>query len=104
MTKKLGADPVVFGQLQTAFALAQLTGGPFYGRFGDVFGTKIALIAAFASAYASSAMMGIASSIPMLFLSRFLAIFSQALQGKKMIYKSNEFSDSRLFYDLLLVL
>ena len=71
----------MFGQLQTAFALVQLTGGPLYGRFGDVLGTKTALIVAFASTLASSVMMGVASSIHMLFFSRFASIFMHVMQG-----------------------
>ena len=81
MTKQLGADSIVFGELQTTFALIQLTGGPLYGRLGDVLGTKTALIVAFASALASSAMMGVASTVQMLFFSRFASIFMHVMQG-----------------------
>ena len=76
----------MFGQLQTVFALAQLTGGPLYGRLGDVLGTKTALIVAFASALASSAMMGVASSIHMLYFSRFASIFMHVMQGNFNIF------------------
>ena len=44
LSKKLGADPVVFGYLQTTFAVVQLCGGPIFGRFGDVFGSRAALV------------------------------------------------------------
>merc|ERR1712025_760699 len=50
LTKKLGADPVTFGQLKTVFAIVQLLGGPVYGRLGDLFGEKVALLSAFTAA------------------------------------------------------
>ena len=37
LTKALGVDTVVFGYLQTTFAIVQLCGGPVYGRFSDQF-------------------------------------------------------------------
>ena len=82
LTKKLGADPVVFGQLQTAFAIAQLAGGPIYGRLGDLMGERVALVLAFASATASYAIMGLATSIEMLFLSRAFSVLLHVMQGK----------------------
>ena len=88
LTKKLGADPVVFGQLQTAFAIAQLAGGPIYGRLGDLMGERVALVLAFASATASYAIMGLATSIEMLFLSRAFSVLLHVMQGK--IFKYSE--------------
>ena len=76
----------MFGQLQTAFALVQLTGGPLYGRLGDVLGTKTALVVAFASALASSAMMGVASSMHMLYFSRFASMFVHVMLGNYDIF------------------
>ena len=32
LNKKLGADPVTFGYLQTTFSVVQLAGGPPFGR------------------------------------------------------------------------
>ena len=37
LSKKLGADAAVYGQIQTVFAVAQLLGGVLYGRLGDLF-------------------------------------------------------------------
>jgi len=85
LTKKLGADPVVFGQLQTAFAIAQLAGGPIYGRLGDLMGERVALVLAFASATASYAIMGLATSIEMLFLSRAFSVLLHVMQGSQMV-------------------
>ena len=53
LTRTLGADPVMFGQLQTVFAVSQLLGGPIYGRLGDLWGERTALIIAFSSSVAT---------------------------------------------------
>ena len=73
VAKKFGGGPVMIGHLQTTFALSELVGKLFYGRLGDVFGERIAFILAFGAAVLSSAMLGITSSIQLLFLSRFLS-------------------------------
>ena len=73
---------IVFGQLQTVFALAQLTGGPLYGRLGDVMGERTALIVAFTSSLVSYTLMGIATSVQMLFVSRLFSVFMHVMQGK----------------------
>jgi len=92
LTKKLGADPVVFGQLQTAFAIAQLCGGPIYGRLGDLMGERIALVLAFTSAAISYSLMGLATSIQALFLSRGFSVLLHVMQGSQMVvtYLSEE--------------
>ncbi|XP_022337784.1 solute carrier family 22 member 18-like [Crassostrea virginica] len=85
LTKKLGVDPVFFGYLQTTFAVVQLCGGPVYGRFGDMFGGRAAMVLAFASASATYFLMGIADSFFLLFISRLPSIFMHAMQGGQMI-------------------
>ena len=82
LSKKLGADPTTFGQLQTVFAVAQLMGGPLFGRIGDTLGEKFALILAFVGATASYFLMGIAETIPLLFLSRLPSVVMHTMQGK----------------------
>jgi OCT family organic cation transporter-like MFS transporter 18 len=73
---------IVFGQLQTVFALAQLTGGPLYGRLGDLMGERTALIVAFTSSLVSYTLMGMATSVQMLFISRLFSVFMHVMQGK----------------------
>ncbi len=92
MSKKLGADPTTFGQLQTVFALTQLLGGPLFGRVGDTCGEKLALILAFSGATLSYFLMGISESIPVLFLSRIPSVVMHTMQGSQMIvtYLSEE--------------
>jgi len=85
LTKKLGADPVSFGHLQTVFAIAQLLGGPVYGRLGDLFGERTALITAFSSSVLTYILTGVSYSIPILFLSRLPSVFLHVMQGSQMV-------------------
>lgn len=85
LSKKLGADPVVFGYLQTTFAVVQLCGGPIFGRFGDIFGSRAALVLSFMAAAMSYTILGLASTVSMLFLSRLPSIFMHAMQGSQMV-------------------
>jgi len=95
LTKKLGADASLFGHLQTAFALAQLLGGPLYGHLGDVLGERTALLIAFSSAAASYLTLGVADSLPLLFLSRLPSVFTHVMQGSQMIVAANSGPDDR---------
>lgn len=81
LSKKLGADPIVFGYLQTTFAVVQLCGGPLFGRFGDIFGSRAALSLAFFAAAISYGILGMSTSVTMLFLSRLPSVFMHAMQG-----------------------
>ena len=82
LTKKLGADATIYGQIQTVFAVAQLVGGVLYGRLGDLFSDRTALLVAFASAAASYTITGFAYSLPMLFLSRIFCVLMHVMQGE----------------------
>ena len=82
LSKNLGVDPVMFGYLQTTFAVVQLCGGPLFGRFGDIFGSRAALFLAFGSAAMTYFLLGIANSVGMLFLSRLPSVFMHAMQGR----------------------
>ena len=94
LSKKLGADPTTFGQLQTVFAVTQLLGGPVFGRIGDTLGEKFALILAFSGATLSYLLMGLANSLPMLFLSRLPSVVMHTMQGiyKQKSHKSFHFT------------
>jgi OCT family organic cation transporter-like MFS transporter 18 len=81
LTKKLGADPVTFGYLQTTFAVVQLAGGPLFGRFGDVFGGRAAMSLAFLAASASYCFLALSYNLPILFMSRLPSVFMHAMQG-----------------------
>lgn len=95
LSKKLGADPVVFGYLQTTFAVVQLCGGPIFGRFGDLFGSRAALVLSFAAAAVSYSILGLASTVSMLFLSRLPSVFMHAMQGSQMVVTDISDKDGR---------
>lgn len=82
LSKKLGANPVVFGYMETLFAVSMLLGGPLFGRFGDIFGARAALLVAFLSSFLSYLVLSMASSIPELFLSRVFAFMMHAMHGR----------------------
>ena len=80
LTKHLGADPIIFGHLQTVFSILQLLGGPVYGRIGDIYGEKTALIIAFSSSILTYLMTFLSHSLPVLFLSRLPSVFLHVMQ------------------------
>uniref|UniRef100_A0A4W3I6A4 Organic cation transporter-like protein 2 n=1 Tax=Callorhinchus milii TaxID=7868 RepID=A0A4W3I6A4_CALMI len=81
LSRRLGMDTVVFGYLQTAFAVIQLLGGPVFGRFGDLFGGRAALSLAYISSGLTYLLMGLSTNIPLLFLSRIPSVFMHGIQG-----------------------
>ena len=85
LTKSLGADPVIFGRLKTVFSLCQLVGGPIYGRLGDLMGERTALITAFSASVLTYTLTGLATSLPLLFLSRVPSVFLHVMQGSQMV-------------------
>lgn len=85
LTKLLDVDPITFGYLQTTFAAVQLMGGPIFGRFGDLKGSKSALLLAFSASILSYTILGLAQSVFMLFLSRLPSLLMHAMQGAQMV-------------------
>merc|ERR1711953_39864 len=85
LTKTLGADPVMFGHLQTVFSVLQLLGGPVYGRIGDLYGERTALSVAFVSSILTYSLTFLSYSLPVLFLSRVPSVFLHVMQGSQMI-------------------
>ena len=73
-----------FGHLQTVFAIAELVGG-LYGRLGDLFGERTALITAFSSSVLTYLLTGVSYSLPILFLSRIPSVFLHVMQGSQMV-------------------
>ena len=70
--RKLGASASVIGLLVAAFAAAQLLSSPFWGRLSDRYGRRPMLIAGLLISAVSFALFGLASSIWLLFLFRFV--------------------------------
>ena len=95
LTKSLGADPVIFGRLKTVFSLCQLVGGPIYGRLGDLMGERTALITAFSASVLTYTLTGLATSLPLLFLSRVPSVFLHVMQGSQMVVTALSGSNDR---------
>ena len=74
-------DSVIFGYMETVFAVVMLLGGPLFGRFGDLFGARSALLVAFTSSLLTYLVLALANSIPALFLSRICAFMMHAMHG-----------------------
>lgn len=85
ITNKLNVDSITFGTLQTAFGVAQLIGGPLFGRFGDLYGSQTAFALSFVSALFSYIILGLADTLLILFLSRLCSVFMHSMQGAQMI-------------------
>ncbi|KAK6187074.1 hypothetical protein SNE40_006322 [Patella caerulea] len=85
LSVKLGVDQVTFGYLQTVFAVVQLAGGPLFGRFGDLYGSRAAMSLAFIACALNYILLGFATSIPLLFISRLPSLFMHCMQGGQMI-------------------
>ena len=67
-----GASLTVVGLLGTSNALAQLVAAPFIGRLSDRFGRRPMLIFSITGTVLSFTILGLAQSVPVLFLSRVL--------------------------------
>ncbi|XP_041053305.1 solute carrier family 22 member 18 isoform X2 [Carcharodon carcharias] len=85
LSKRLGMDMVMFGYLQTTFAIIQLLGGPLFGRFGDLFGGRAALSLAYLSSGFTYLLMGLSTTVPLLFLSRLPSVFMHGMQAAQMV-------------------
>ena len=85
LVKELGLDAVGYAYIQTLFNLIQFLGTPIYGRFGDIYGAKKALLLAFVSTTLTYFLLAIADSIHYVVVSRVAAIFMSAMQGCQMV-------------------
>jgi OCT family organic cation transporter-like MFS transporter 18 len=85
LSKKLNVDTVVFGYLQTVFAVAMLMGGPIFGRMGDIFGVKIVFLISFGGSFLFYFFVAIADGVFYLFISRSMAFTMNAMQCAQMV-------------------
>ena len=83
LTKKLNVSTVTYGYLETVSSVAMLISGPFFGRFGDRFGAKSAMILCFIGSFFFYFFLTIADDVLDLFLSRLGAFLMHAFDGKK---------------------
>ncbi|XP_078584771.1 solute carrier family 67 member A1-like isoform X2 [Branchiostoma floridae x Branchiostoma japonicum] len=85
LSKKLDVSPTVWGYLNTCTALCHLVGSPIYGRFGDLYGGRLALALSFLSMFVTCSLLAMADSVHMLFISRLPMIFMQVMPGAHMV-------------------
>ncbi len=71
-TVSLGADPFTIGLLSATYPLMQLIGGPLLGGLSDRFGRKPILIISQLGTFIGFLMLGFATALPVLFLSRLI--------------------------------
>ena len=60
-------------------------GGPLFGRFGDLYGGRPALLLAYLSATLMYLMLGFADSVTFLFAAKLPSLFMHAMQGGQMV-------------------
>jgi multidrug resistance protein len=70
---ELGASPTVLGLLLTVYAAAQFVCAPLCGRLSDRVGRRPVMLATIAGTAASLLLLGLAHSLPLLFVARTLA-------------------------------
>ncbi|PYP57435.1 MAG: hypothetical protein DMD44_10215 [Gemmatimonadetes bacterium] len=69
---KLHASPTTIGFLTASFPVAQLVASPIWGRVSDRYGRRPALLVGLAASAVAYLIFGLASSLWLLFLSRFV--------------------------------
>lgn len=67
-----GANAVVIGMLSAAYPLMQLIGAPILGSLSDRFGRKPVLLASQVGTFIGFILLGLANSLPLLFISRII--------------------------------
>ena len=70
--ERYGATPQVVGILMTTYSLCQLVAGPILGRLSDRWGRRPLLLVSQLGTFAGFIILGLARSLPLIFLSRFL--------------------------------
>ncbi len=70
--ESLGAGPITIGLVSAAYSLFQLISAPILGELSDKFGRRPVLLFSIGGTALSFGILGIANSIPLLFLSRII--------------------------------
>ncbi|KAK6472688.1 solute carrier family 22 member 18-like [Huso huso] len=85
LAKRLGFDTIWFGYLQTTVGIIQLFGGPVFGRFADLHGARAALTLSSLSSAVYFMILGCATNVPLLFISKLPAVFMHGMPGVQMV-------------------
>ncbi|XP_008293098.1 solute carrier family 22 member 18 [Stegastes partitus] len=95
LAKKLGFDTLWFGYLQTTVGMIQLFGGPVFGRFGDLFGARIALSLSCSATVVFFLLLAIADHPAMLFIHKLPTVFMHVLPAAQMVVTDLSEPDKR---------
>uniref|UniRef100_A0A3P9KB84 Organic cation transporter-like protein 2 n=1 Tax=Oryzias latipes TaxID=8090 RepID=A0A3P9KB84_ORYLA len=85
LAKKLGFDTLWFGYLQTTVGVAQLIGGPVFGRFGDLFGARAALTLVCSANVVFFVLLALANHPILLFVHKIPTIFMHIVPACQMV-------------------
>lgn len=85
MAKKLGFDTLWFGYLQTLVGVLQLIGNPLFGRFGDLFGARMALSVSCGATVVFFLLLASAEHPAMLFIHKLPTLFMHVLPACQMV-------------------
>ena len=95
LTKSLGVTPQVYGYTISFNALMHLIGGPVCGWASDIYGGRLTLIISFVVLMVSYFILGIAHTIPMLFIAKIPRIAAHPLQSMYIIISDVTYPEGR---------
>ena len=95
LTKSLGVNPQVYGYTISFHAVMNLIGGPFCGWASDIYGGRLTLNIAFAALMVSYFILGVAKTIPMLFVAKIPRILAHPLQSMYIIISDITYPEGR---------
>ncbi len=87
--ERFGAKASTVGLLIAVFALAQLASAPLWGRFSDRYGRRPAILCGLASSALAFLLFGLANSLRLLFVTRFVQGFGGGTIGVVQAYVSD---------------
>jgi len=95
LTKTLGVNPQMYGYTISFNALMHLIGGPICGWASDIYGGRLTLIISFAVLMVSYFILGVARTIPMLFVAKIPRIAAHPLQSMYIIISDVTYPEDR---------
>ncbi len=87
--ERFGAKASTVGLLIAIFALAQLASAPLWGRFSDRYGRRPAILCGLAASALAFVLFGLANSLRLLFVTRFVQGFGGGTIGVVQAYVSD---------------
>ena len=91
---RLHADPATIGVLSASFPIAQLASSPVWGRVSDRYGRRPALLVGLTASAIAYVIFGFASTLWLLFLSRFVQGLGGGTTGVAQAYVADTMAPS----------